>query len=158
MLNKNLFNDPKDHTIAQLRMAIKNFKKYDAGRRQYYSDMLKEHAWMKERLDHAILLDLDEDPNDMERALLNLQQKLKDSKAKHKEQTKQINDLTTALTHYRIFSELTPDELREWKSNLELAKHEQKLLKAQADNERLLKANSELAAQLEQLRRTSVIA
>lgn len=44
MLNKNLFNDPKDHTIAQLRMAIKSFKKYDVGRRQYYSDMLKEHA------------------------------------------------------------------------------------------------------------------
>ena len=72
MLNKNLFNAPKDHTIAQLRMAIKSFKKYDDGRRQYYSDMLKEHAWMKERLDHAILLDSDEDPNDMERALLNM--------------------------------------------------------------------------------------
>lgn len=155
MLNKNLFNDPKDHTIAQLRMAIKNFKKYDAGRRQYYSDMLKEHAWMKERLDHAILLDPDEDPNDMECAT-QYAAETKHSKAKHKEQTKQINDLTAALTHYRIFSELTPDELKEWKSNLELAKHEQKLLKAQADNERLLKANSELAAQLEQLRRTAV--
>lgn len=107
MLNKNLFNDPKDHTITQLRMAIKSFKKYDVGRRQYYSDMLKVHAWMKEHLDHAILLDSDENPNDMERALLNMQQKLKDSKAKHKEQTKQINDLTAALAHYRIFSELT---------------------------------------------------
>lgn len=72
MLNKNLFNDSKDHIIAQLRMAIKCFRKYDAGRRQYYSDMLKEHAWMKERLDHAILLDPDEDPNGMERALLNM--------------------------------------------------------------------------------------
>ena len=112
MLNKNLFNDPKDYTIAQLRMAIKSFKKYDVGRRQYYSDMLKEHTWMKERLDHAILLDPDEDPNDMERALLNMQQKLKDSKAKHKEQVKQIDDLTAALTHYRIFSELSQDELK----------------------------------------------
>lgn len=155
MLNKNLFNDPKDHTIAQLRMAIKSFKKYDAGRRQYYSDMLKEHTWMKESLDHAILLDPDEDPNDMERALLNMQQKLKDSKAKHKEQVKQIDDLTAALTHYRIFSELSQDELKEWKADLELTRHEQKLLKALADNDRLLKANSELAAQLEQLRRTA---
>jgi hypothetical protein len=110
---------------------------------------------MKERLDHAILLDPDEDPNDMERALLNMQQKLKDSKAKHKEQVKQIDDLTAALTHYRIFSELSQDELKEWKADLELARHEQKLLKALADNDRLLKANSELAAQLEQLRRTA---
>lgn len=124
MLNKNLFNDQKDNTIAQLRMAIKNFKKYDAGRHQCYSDILKEYAWMKERLDHVILLGPDEDPNDMECALLNMQQKLKDSKAKHKKQTKQIDDLTSALTHYRIFSELTPDELKEWRSDLELAKHE----------------------------------
>lgn len=34
-------------------------------------------------------------------------------------------------------------------------RHEQKLLKALADNDRLLKANSELAAQLEQFRRTA---
>lgn len=61
--------------------------------------------------------------------------------------------LLLSLTTVSFLSSLTPDELKEWKSDHELAKHEQKLLKAQADNERLLKANSQLAAQLEQLRR-----
>lgn len=39
-----------------------------------------------------------------------------------------------------------------WKADLELARHEQKLLKAQSDAERFRKANSELAPQQEQFR------
>lgn len=52
-----------------------------------------------------------------------------------------------------IFSVLSPDEMKMWKSDLKLAKHEQKLFKDQSDADRFRKANSELATQLEQLRR-----
>lgn len=153
MINKKLFNDPKDHTIAQLRMAIKKYKAHDRSRNEYYKGVLAENAWMKEKLDHAILLDPDEDPTNSENALLSMQKKLAEAKAKHKEYKRQIDDLTTIIDHERIFSSLTPDEKKMWKADLELARHEQKLLKAQSDADRFRKANSELATQLEQLRR-----
>lgn len=153
MINKKLFNAPKDHTIAQLRMAISKFRKYDSERKQYYKGVLAENAWMKEKLDHAILLDPDEEPTNTENALLSLQKKLAEAKEKHKEYKRQIDDLTTIIDHERIFSALSPEEMKMWKADLELAKHEQKLLKAQADADRFRKANSELATQLEQLRR-----
>lgn len=153
MINRELFNDPKDHTIAQLRMAINRFKKYDNERKAFYQGVLAENEWLKERLERAILLDPDEEPTNLEQALLNAQAKLTAAVDKHKELNRQISDLTAALTHYHLFSELSPKELAEWKANLELAKHEQQLIKANADNDRLRKANSELACQLERLRR-----
>lgn len=157
MINKKLFDDPKDHTIAQLRMAIKKYKQHDRTRTEYYKGVLAENAWMKEKLDHAILLDPDEEPTNTENALLSLQKKLTEAKEKHKEYKRQIDDLTTIIDHERIFSSLTPDEMKMWKSDLELARHEQRLLKAQADADRFRKANSELATQLEQLRREHAV-
>lgn len=153
MINKKLFNAPKGHTIAQLRMAISKFRKYDSERKQYYKGVLAENEWMKEKLDHAIILDPDEEPTNTENALLSLQKKLAEAKEKHKEYKRQIDDLTAIIDHERIFFSLTPDEMKMWKTDLELARHEQKLLKAQSDAERFRKANSELATQLEQLRR-----
>lgn len=152
-MNRNLFNDERDHTIAQLRMAIKKFKAYDANRQGYMKNLLKENAWMKERLDRAILFDPDEEPTNLERKLHNMQKKLAEARDKHKEYKRQIDDLTTIIDHERIFSALTPQEMEMWKADLELARHEQKLLKAQADADRFRKANSELACQLEQLRK-----
>ncbi len=153
MINKILFNDPKDHTIAQLRMAISKFRKYDSERKQYYKGVLAENAWMKEKLDHAILLDPDEEPTNPENALLSLQKKLAEAKEKHKEYKHQIDELTTIIYNERIFYALSLEEMKMWKTDLELARHEQKLLKAQADAERFREASSELATQLEQLRR-----
>lgn len=152
-MNRNLFNDERDHTIAQLRMVIKKFKAYDANRQGYVKNLLKENAWMKERLDCAILFDPDEEPTNLERKLHNMQKKLAEARDKHKEYKRQIDDLTTIIDHERIFSALTPQEMEMWKTGLELARHEQKLLKAQADADRFRKANSELACQLEQLRK-----
>lgn len=152
-MNRNLFNDERDHTIAQLRMVIKKFKAYDANRQSYVKNLLKENAWMKERLDRAILFDPDEEPTNLERKLHNMQKKLAEARDKHKEYKRQIDDLTTIIDHERIFSALTPQEMEMWKTGLELARHEQKMLKAQADADRFRKANSELACQLEQLRK-----
>lgn len=40
MLNKDLV-DPKDIEIARLKLAIENFKKYDAERKEYYTKSLQ---------------------------------------------------------------------------------------------------------------------
>lgn len=40
MLNKDLIN-PKDIKIAKLKLAIENFKKYDAERKEYYASSLQ---------------------------------------------------------------------------------------------------------------------
>lgn len=40
MLNKDLIN-PKDIEVAKLKLAIENFKKYDAERKKYYANSLQ---------------------------------------------------------------------------------------------------------------------
>ena len=41
MLNKELFEDPKDSEIARLRMTIEKFKEYDKERKKYYADKMQ---------------------------------------------------------------------------------------------------------------------
>lgn len=41
MLNKKLFEDPKDAEIARLKMAIEKFKEYDKKRKEYYADKMQ---------------------------------------------------------------------------------------------------------------------
>ena len=41
MLNKELFEDPKDAEIARLKMSIEKFKEYDKERKKYYADKMQ---------------------------------------------------------------------------------------------------------------------
>lgn len=41
MLNKELFDDPKDAEIARLKMTIEKFKEYDEERKKYYADKMQ---------------------------------------------------------------------------------------------------------------------
>lgn len=41
MLNKELFDDPKDAEIAHLKMCIEKFKEYDKERKKYYADKMQ---------------------------------------------------------------------------------------------------------------------
>ena len=41
MLNKELFEDPKDAEIARLKMTIEKFKEYDKERKKYYADKMQ---------------------------------------------------------------------------------------------------------------------
>lgn len=41
MLNKKLFDNPKDAEIARLKMCIERFKKYDQERKKYYADKMQ---------------------------------------------------------------------------------------------------------------------
>lgn len=42
MLNKKLFDDPKDAEIARLKMTIEKFKEYDKERKAYYADKMRK--------------------------------------------------------------------------------------------------------------------
>lgn len=41
MLNKELFNDPRDAKIARLKMCIERFKEYDKKRKVFYAEKMK---------------------------------------------------------------------------------------------------------------------
>ena len=41
MLNKELFDDPKDAEIARLKMTIEKFKEYDKEHKKYYADKMQ---------------------------------------------------------------------------------------------------------------------
>lgn len=41
MLNKELFEDPKDAEIARLKMCIEKFKEYDKERKDYYAKKMR---------------------------------------------------------------------------------------------------------------------
>ena len=41
MLNKELFEDPKDAEIARLKMTIEKFKEYDKERKAYYAEKMQ---------------------------------------------------------------------------------------------------------------------
>lgn len=41
MLNKKLFDDPKDAEIARLKMTIEKFKEYDKERKKYYAGKMQ---------------------------------------------------------------------------------------------------------------------
>ena len=41
MLNKKLFDDPKDAEIARLKMTIEKFKEYDKKRKEYYAGKMQ---------------------------------------------------------------------------------------------------------------------
>lgn len=41
MLNKELFDDPKDAEIARIKMCIEKFKEYDKERKEYYAKKMR---------------------------------------------------------------------------------------------------------------------
>lgn len=41
MINKKLFDDPKDAEIARLKMTIEKFKEYDKKRKEYYAGKMQ---------------------------------------------------------------------------------------------------------------------
>lgn len=48
--NKDLFDDPRDYTIAKLRFIITKFKAYDQQRKDYYKSVIEENKRMRDEL------------------------------------------------------------------------------------------------------------
>lgn len=53
IFNKDLFDDPRDYTIAKLRFIITKFKAYDQQRKDYYKSVIEENKRMRDELNRG---------------------------------------------------------------------------------------------------------
>jgi hypothetical protein len=51
ILNKDLFDDPRDLEIAKLKFTISKFKEYDKKRKDYYKSVIEENERMRQELE-----------------------------------------------------------------------------------------------------------
>ena len=51
IFNKDLYDDPRDYTIAKLRFTISKFKEYDQKRKDYYKSVIEDNERMKQELE-----------------------------------------------------------------------------------------------------------
>jgi predicted RecB family endonuclease len=58
--NKDLFDDPRDWTIAMLRKKITEFKAYDQQRKDYYKSVIEENERMRQELEDRKTSEKDE--------------------------------------------------------------------------------------------------
>ena len=94
MLNKKLFDDPKDAEIARLKMAIEKFKEYDKERKEYYAKKMQRLGELESYVQEI----------DTETEIWKLKSQIIDLK-------KQLGALSLKLQVYRIEEKRTPEEL-----------------------------------------------
>ena len=51
IFNKDLYDDPRDYTIAKLRFTISKFKEYDQKRKDYYKSVIEENERLRQELE-----------------------------------------------------------------------------------------------------------
>ena len=94
MLNKKLFDDPKDAEIARLKMTIEKFKEYDKERKKYYADKMQRLGELESYVQEL----------DTETEIGKLKSQIIDLK-------KQLGALSLKMQVYRIEEKRTPEEL-----------------------------------------------
>ena len=60
IFNKDLYDDPRDYTIAKLRFTISKFKEYDKKRKYYYKSVIEENERMRQELEDRKTSEKDE--------------------------------------------------------------------------------------------------
>lgn len=60
IFNKDLYDDPRDYTIAKLRFTISKFKEYDKKRKDYYKSVIEENERMRQELEDIKTSEKDE--------------------------------------------------------------------------------------------------
>ena len=60
IFNKDLYDDPRDYTIAKLRFTISKFKEYDQKRKDYYKSVIEENERMKQEIEDRKTSEKDE--------------------------------------------------------------------------------------------------
>lgn len=137
MINKELFDNPKDAQIAKLKMEIEAFKKYDAERKKYYAKSLQRlgelEAWYDEINDFRLKKDTKEE-----------------LKKLVKQQKMQIAELSLKIQVQNIEDKRGIDELKEAVSCDNLRKHNKSL---QSRVESQAKVISKLVYELNKLRK-----
>lgn len=94
MLNKDLFDDPKDAEIARLKMTIEKFKEYDKERKKYYADKMRRLGELESYVQEI----------DTETEVGKLKSQIIDLK-------RQLGALSLKVQVYRIEDNRTPEEL-----------------------------------------------
>lgn len=94
MLNKKLFDDPKDAEIARLKMTIEKFKEYDKKRKEYYAGKMQRLGELESYVQEI----------DTETEIGKLKSQIIDLK-------KQLGALSLKVQVYRIEEKRTPEEL-----------------------------------------------
>ena len=94
MLNKKLFDDPKDAEIARLKMTIEKFKEYDKERKKYYADKMQRLGELESYVQEL----------DTETEIGKLKSQIIDLK-------KQLGALSLKMQVYRIEEKRTSEEL-----------------------------------------------
>lgn len=94
MLNKKLFDDPKDAEIARLKMTIEKFKEYDKERKEYYAKKMQRLGELESYVEEL----------DTETEIGKLKSQIIDLK-------KQLGALSLKMQVYRIEEKRTPEEL-----------------------------------------------
>lgn len=94
MLNKKLFDDPKDAEIARLKMTIEKFKEYDKERKAYYADKMQRLGELESYVQEI----------DAETEIGKLKSQIIDLK-------RQLGALSLKVQVYRIEENRTPEEL-----------------------------------------------
>ena len=94
MLNKKLFDDPKDAEIARLKMTIEKFKEYDKERKKYYADKMQRLGELESYVQEI----------DTETEVGKLKSQIIDLK-------RQLGALSLKVQVYRIEENRTPEEL-----------------------------------------------
>lgn len=141
-MNKDLFDDPKDYTIAKLKETIARFKAYDEERKKYYSKKMVRLGELE-----SYVIELKELMQSAGNGTLvsTLQRKIEGYK-----QT--VTQLNKYITIHKVKTQYSEEELDEIyakaKDILEAENQDNRLKKMKAENDRLKDTMSKLIYRL----------
>ena len=122
VMNKDLFDDPKDYKIARLKETIEAFKKYDSERKQYYKEVIEENTWLKEELE------LNKDTEKFR---------------------KRLHDLSIAIARKNLeLNGITDEQIEKWKSDITYLQFKEENSKLRKEIKELRKTVSDLTTKL----------
>lgn len=130
MLNKNLFDSPKDCKIASLSLAVRRFKAYDEKRKAYVKQLEKDKQWLEE--------ELAEQRGGRELALI----------TKVKNQSRQLTNMTIALRRRNLADSYTDEQIAQWRADIDAVDTHELIEKLKRENLSLHTTNSELVAKI----------
>lgn len=137
IFNKDLFDDPRDYTIAKLRFIITKFKAYDQQRKDYYKSVIEENKRMRDELNRG------KDPlTDEPQPAYKKDELIKQLKY-------QISALNIRLTNYGLTMDgVDEDEIKRMREENRLYAWKNQLTRLNEEVCRLRESNSQLIAQL----------
>ena len=104
MLNKELFEDPKDAEIARLKMTIEKFKEYDKERKKYYADKMQRLGELEA---YALEIDTETEIGQLKETIFKLRTELK-----HYAKLVQVNKIEQDKTDEELSEIINIEQLK----------------------------------------------